>query len=75
MPQTSDPMRRSVWPTTQSAYIGSATLTAHGLGRKLELGARLHGADVAVIRAALEAISDLGQLVYPTLSPDNSGGM
>jgi len=46
-------------------YLGSANLTAHGLGRHLELGARLHGPDVASIRAALEAIGELGHRVYP----------
>lgn len=46
-------------------YIGSANLTAHGLGRHLELGARLYGPDVATIRAALQAIADLGERVYP----------
>lgn len=46
-------------------YIGSANLTAHGLGRHLELGARVQGPDVTVIRAALEAIAELGRLVYP----------
>jgi phosphatidylserine/phosphatidylglycerophosphate/cardiolipin synthase-like enzyme len=47
-------------------YLGSANLTAHGLGRHLELGARLYGPDVATIRAALEAIAELGVRVYPT---------
>lgn len=46
-------------------YIGSANLTSHGLGRHLELGARLQGPDVAIIRAALEAIVHLGTQVYP----------
>ncbi len=47
-------------------YLGSANLTAYGLGRHLELGARLHGDNVSVIRAALEAIAQLGEVVYPT---------
>lgn len=46
-------------------YIGSANLTAHGFGRHLELGARLNGPDVAVIRAALEAIAYRGRLAHP----------
>jgi phospholipase D-like protein len=46
-------------------YLGSANLTAHGFGRHLELGARLHGPEVATIRAAVEAIADLGTRVYP----------
>lgn len=46
-------------------YLGSANLTAHGLGRHLELGARLYGPDVATIRAALEAIVELGRRTYP----------
>ncbi|MGO9196765.1 MAG: phospholipase D-like domain-containing protein [Acidimicrobiales bacterium] len=46
-------------------YLGSANLTAHGLGRHLELGARLYGPDVAIVRAALEAIAALGHRVYP----------
>lgn len=46
-------------------YLGSANLTAYGLGRHLELGARLHGPDVATIRAAVEAIAELGSRVYP----------
>lgn len=46
-------------------YIGSANLTAHGLGRHLELGARLYGPDVAIIRAALQSIANLGERVYP----------
>lgn len=47
-------------------YLGSANLTAQGLGRHLELGARLHGPEVATIRAAVEAIAALGTLVYPS---------
>jgi hypothetical protein len=50
-------------------YLGSANLTAHGLGRHLELGARLSGPDVATVRAALEAIAELGTHVYPTPDP------
>jgi PLD-like domain len=46
-------------------YLGSANLTAYGLGRHLELGARLSGPDVATVRAAVEAIADLGRQVYP----------
>lgn len=46
-------------------YLGSANLTAYGLGRHLELGARLHGSNVAVIRAALDAIVGLAEIVYP----------
>lgn len=45
-------------------YLGSANLTAYGLGRHLELGARLHGPNVAIIRAALEAIAELGRETY-----------
>ncbi len=53
-------------------YLGSANLTAHGLGRHLELGARLYGPDVSTIRAALEAIAGLGRRVYP--GPQSSLG-
>lgn len=51
----------------RGCYVGSANLTAHGLGRNFELGARLLGPDVATIRATLEAIAELGRQTYPEI--------
>lgn len=46
-------------------YLGSANLTTHGLGRHIELGARLSGPNVAAIAAVLEAVAGLGARTYP----------
>jgi len=42
------------------AYLGSANLTAAGIGRQFEIGAEVTGAEVGQIDAILEAVDRLG---------------
>lgn len=46
----------------EHAYVGSANLTAAGLGRHVELGVEVEGAEVQELNRLLLALSRLGQV-------------
>jgi phosphatidylserine/phosphatidylglycerophosphate/cardiolipin synthase-like enzyme len=52
----------------ERAYVGSANLTAAGLGRHVELGVEIEGAEVQELSRLLLALTRLGQVhLYPPL--------
>jgi hypothetical protein len=58
----------------ERAYIGSANLTAAGLGRQFELGADVLGSGVAVLDAVLQSVDELGSVLYEVKSPRSDRG-